>query len=64
MSLFAHHIGVEIMGREFSPETPMEHFAVFSIGGVLLALLVYGAYAALRDIRQWRHVTKEPVATP
>jgi len=50
----AHHIGIEILGREFSPETPMEHAIVFTVSGVLLALMIYGAYAAVRDFRRWR----------
>jgi hypothetical protein len=54
MGLFAHHIAVEILGREFSPETPLEHVMVFGISGVLVALTVYGAYAAIRDVRRWR----------
>jgi hypothetical protein len=54
MILFGHHIGVEILGREFSPETPTEHAVVFAITGVMLALMVYGAYAAVRDFRRWR----------
>ncbi len=54
MNLFAHHIAVEILGREFSPETPLDHVMVFGVSGVLLALMVYGAYAALRDLKRWR----------
>lgn len=54
MHLFGHHIGVEIMGREFSPETPMEHVIMFGITGVVLLLMSYGAYALVRDVRRWR----------
>jgi len=56
MYLFAHHIGVELLGREFSPETPFEHVCTFGIVGVMLALMVYGAYAAVRDWRRSRQV--------
>jgi hypothetical protein len=54
MMVIAHHIGVEILGREFSPETPAEHALVFGITGIMLALMLYGAYAAVRDLRRWR----------
>lgn len=54
MALLAHHIGVELFGREFSPETPMEHVVAFGVAGVMLALMLYGSYAALRDFRKWR----------
>ena len=62
MTMFAHHIGVEILGREFSPETPAEHALAFGLGGLLLALLVYGGYAAARDLgRWWRTGRSRPV---
>jgi hypothetical protein len=55
MALWAHHVAVELFGREFSPETPLEHVLAFGATGVLLALLVYGAYAGVRDLRRWWH---------
>jgi hypothetical protein len=54
MRLLAHHMGVEFMGREFAPETPMEHAIFLSIAVVVLGLMSYGAYAAVRDFRRWR----------
>jgi hypothetical protein len=54
MHLFAHHVGVEFLGHEFAPETPMEHLMAFGIGGTVLVLMAYGAYAAVRDFRRWR----------
>jgi hypothetical protein len=62
MTLFAHHIGVELFGREFSPETPLEHAVAFTVTSLVLALTVYGAYAAVRDVRRWlRRVKERPV---
>lgn len=58
MSLFAHHVGVEFFGHEFAPETPMEHVMAFGITGVFLALVAYGAYAGVRDLRRWLHVRR------
>jgi hypothetical protein len=54
MGLFAHHLGVEFFGHEFAPETTLEHVMAFGITGIVLALTVYGAYAAVRDLRRWR----------
>jgi hypothetical protein len=54
MGLWAHHIAVEVFGREFSPETPLEHVMVFGISGVALGLMFYGAWAVVRDWRRWR----------
>jgi hypothetical protein len=54
MALWAHHVAVEFFGREFSPETPLEHVMVFGITGVALGLMIYGACAAVRDLRRWR----------
>lgn len=51
--VFGHHIGVELFGREFAPETPLEHAVMFGVTAVVLALVVYGAYAAVRDVRSW-----------
>jgi hypothetical protein len=41
---FAHHVAVELFGREFSPRTPLEHVCAFGFVGVILALSVYGAW--------------------
>lgn len=40
--LFAHHVAVEIFGREFSPQTPLQHVCAFTAVGLVLALAVYG----------------------
>jgi len=44
MLLFAHHMAVEIFGREFAPRTPLEHFLAFFAVGTVLALACYGAW--------------------
>jgi hypothetical protein len=54
MVLFGHHMGVEILGREFAPEGPVEHAVVFGLTAVFLSLMAYGAFAAVRDLRRWR----------
>ena len=45
MLLFAHHVAVELFGREFSPRTPLEHVCAFGAVGLVLGLACYGAYA-------------------
>jgi hypothetical protein len=52
--LFAHHVGFEVMGREFAPETTGEHLLFFGVALVVVTLMAYGAYAAVRDFRRWR----------
>jgi len=49
MIVFGHHIEIEILGRNFSPQGPMEHAMWF--GGTALAafLMLYGGYALVRD---------------
>ena len=54
MYLWAHHMGVEFLGQEFAPETPMEHAIFLAVAVVVLGLMSYGAYAAWRDFRSWR----------
>ncbi len=44
MILFAHHMAVELFGREFSPHTPLDHIAVFGVLGLVLGLSGYGAW--------------------
>ncbi len=41
----AHHMAVELFGREFSPRTPFEHICSFAALGLVLALAGYGAWA-------------------
>ncbi|HLJ97610.1 MAG TPA: hypothetical protein VKU02_30900 [Gemmataceae bacterium] len=56
MILFGHHteafLQIEIMGQPF-PTGPMEHGIAFGVTGVALLLTLYGAYAAVRDLRRW-----------
>jgi hypothetical protein len=62
MPLYGHHVAVEFFGHEFSPETPMEHVLAFGITGIVLALVTYGAYAAIRDFRRWRRSGEQQAA--
>ena len=44
----AHHVAVEILGREFSPHTPLEHACVFLVLGFVLATSAYGTWTLAR----------------
>jgi hypothetical protein len=63
MILFGHHVAVEIFGQEFAPQTPLEHMVVFGLTGLLLALMSYGAYAAVRDLRRGFRQAKQRQAS-
>jgi hypothetical protein len=51
MILFAHHVAVELFGREFSPRTPLEHICAFGGVGLILALAAYGGWTLLAKLR-------------
>ena len=44
MLVFAHHVAVELFGREFSPRTPLEHVCAFGVVGLVLATSGYGTW--------------------
>jgi hypothetical protein len=49
MFVFAHHMAVELFGREFSPHGAFEHVCAFGVIGLLLATSAYGTWTlALR----------------
>ncbi len=58
MFVFAHHMAVELFGREFSPHTVFEHICAFGAIGLILSLSVYGAWTlankAVEEIRARR----------
>ena len=56
MVLLGHHMNafveIEVMGQPF-PTGPMEHGIAFGVTTRALLLIVYGAYAGVRDVRRW-----------
>jgi hypothetical protein len=54
MPLFAHHMAVEIFGREYSPRTPLEHVVAFGSVGIVLALAAYGAWTLAAKVLRIR----------
>jgi hypothetical protein len=49
-------MAVEILGREFSPRTPLEHLCVFVVLGFVLATSAYGTWSLGRRALQFRRV--------
>ena len=45
MHIFAHHMAVEVLGREFSPHGLAQHVCVFAALGLIAATSVYGTWA-------------------
>ncbi len=58
MLLFAHHMGVELLGREFSPHGVVEHVCVFAMLALLMGTSAYGTWVlatkALDSVRARR----------
>jgi hypothetical protein len=42
---FAHHMAVELLGREFSPEGIVQHICVFAALGLIFGTSAYGTWA-------------------
>jgi hypothetical protein len=51
MFLIAHHMAVELFGREYSPQTPLEHACVFAVLGLILSLAAYGAWTLAHKVK-------------
>ena len=45
MLLFAHHMGVELLGREFSPHGVVQHVCVFAVLALIAGTSAYGTWA-------------------
>ncbi len=50
MLVFAHHVAMELFGREFSPQTPWEHVCAFGAVGLILATSAYGTWALVAKL--------------
>ena len=44
MTLLAHHVAVEVLGREYSPTTVFEHVCLLGLLGLLLTTSAYGSW--------------------
>jgi hypothetical protein len=52
MFVFAHHMAVEILGREYSPHTVFEHICVFVALSLLFSTSAYGTWTILQKMRE------------
>jgi hypothetical protein len=44
MILFAHHMAVELLGREFSPHGTLEHVCVFAALALIAGTSAFGTW--------------------
>jgi hypothetical protein len=52
MSIFAHHMAVELLGREFSPHGVVQHICVFAAFGLIMATSAYGTWTLAMKVLQ------------
>jgi hypothetical protein len=50
MNFLAHHIAVEVLGHEYSPQTVFEHVCLFTITAFILGTSAYGTYTIVRNL--------------
>ena len=51
MLVFAHHMAVELLGREFSPHGPVEHACVFAALALVFGTSAYGTWVLATKAR-------------
>jgi hypothetical protein len=51
MFVFAHHMAIELLGREFSPHGTLQHVCVFAALGFFLATSAYGSCTLFQKAR-------------
>ncbi|GAC1466977.1 MAG: hypothetical protein NVSMB9_08070 [Isosphaeraceae bacterium] len=48
MTILAHHMAVEILGREFAPQGVLQHVCTFAALGFLFTTSAYGTFLLFR----------------
>ena len=48
--LFAHHVAVELLGHEYSPNTVFEHVCLFTITALILGTSAYGTWTLIHKL--------------
>ena len=56
--VLAHHVAVELFGREFSPHTVFEHICAFTVVGLILATSAYGTWTLAAKVMGGRRVRR------
>ncbi len=54
----AHHVAVELLGREYSPTTVFDHVCVFGLLGLILSTSAYGTWTLAHKIVGARRATR------
>ena len=50
MYFLAHHVAVELLGREYSPQTVFEHVCLLAITAFVLGTSAYGTWTLARKL--------------
>jgi hypothetical protein len=50
MNFLAHHVAVEILGHEYSPNTVFEHVCLLTITAFILGTSAYGTWTIARKL--------------
>jgi hypothetical protein len=50
MNFLAHHVAVELLGHEYSPNTVFEHVCLFTITAFILGTSAYGTWTIARRL--------------
>ncbi len=58
MFLFAHHMALELFGREFAPHGTLQHVCAFAAIGLIVGTSVYGTLTLAAKIWNARHVRR------
>jgi len=54
MIFLAHHVAVELLGHEYSPNTVFEHVCLLTITALILGTSAYGSWTIARKLRAAR----------
>jgi hypothetical protein len=52
MVMFAHHMAVELFGREFAPHGTLQHVCVFAAVALVMATSAYGSWTLFKKARE------------
>ncbi len=53
MLIFAHHMAVELLGREFSPQGVVQHVCVFAAFALVAGTSAYGTWVLFGKAVDW-----------
>jgi hypothetical protein len=56
MTFLAHHVAVELLGHEYSPNTVFEHVCLLVITALILGTSAYGSWTIARKLVEARRI--------